>query len=78
MQAILSVMVSACGKNGCVSYGQKGDDGRSKWRACKRETEIRLDGWCEGGLRQQMNDGGDCASMLKRSERVESPCTICN
>ena len=23
-----------------------------------RETEVRLDGWCEGGLRQQRNDGG--------------------
>ena len=21
------------------------------------ETEVRLDGWCEGGLRQQRNDG---------------------
>ena len=23
-----------------------------------RETEVRLDGWCEGGLRQPRNDGG--------------------
>ena len=38
-----------------------------------RETEVRLDGWCECGLGQQRNDGGGCASMLKRSERVESP-----
>ena len=22
------------------------------------DTEVRLDGWCEGGLRQQRNDGG--------------------
>ena len=28
-----------------------------------RETEVRLDGWCEGGLRQQRNDGGGCATM---------------
>ena len=36
-----------------------------------------LGGWCEGGLiyRQQRNDGGGCASMRKRSERVESPGT---
>ena len=27
-----------------------------------RETEVRLDGWCEGGLRQQRNDGGGCAT----------------
>ena len=30
----------------------KGVDGRSKWRAGTRETEVRLDGWCEGGLGQ--------------------------
>ena len=34
-----------------------------------------LDGWCEGGLRQQRNDGGCCATMRERSERVESPGT---
>ena len=27
-------------------------------RAGTRETEIRLDGWCEGGLGQQRNDDG--------------------
>ena len=39
------------------------------------ETEVRLDGWCEGGFRQQRNDGGGCATMSERSERVESPGT---
>ena len=39
-----SEMVWACGKNGEVSYGQKGVDGRSKWRAGTRETEVGLDG----------------------------------
>ena len=34
--------------------------------------EVRLDGWCEGGLGQQRNDGGGCASMHERSERVGS------
>ena len=45
-----------------------------------RETEVRLDGWCEGGLGQQRNDGGGCSSMRERSERVESsgPWYICN
>ena len=43
--------------------------------AGKRETEVRLDGWCEGGLRQQRNDGGDCATVRERLERVESPGT---
>ena len=27
--------------------------------ASTRETEVRLDGWCEGGLGQQRNDGGE-------------------
>ena len=40
-----------------------------------RETEVKLDGWCEGGLRQQRNDGGGCATMREIPERVESPGT---
>ena len=36
-------------------------------------SEVTLDGWCEGGLGQQMNDCGGCASMRERLERVESP-----
>ena len=28
-----------------------------------RETEVRLDGWCEGGLGQQRNASGGCVSM---------------
>ena len=39
------------------------------------ETEVRLDGWCEGGLRQQRNDSGGCATTRERSKRVESPGT---
>ena len=54
---------------------QKGVDGRSHLGTGKRETEVTLDGWCEGGLRQQRNDGGGCATMRERSERVESPGT---
>ena len=50
-------MVWACGKNGSVPYGQKGVDGGSKWNAGTRETEVGLDGWCEGGFGQQRNDG---------------------
>ena len=53
-----------------VRIGQNGVDGGSKWMAGTRETEVRLDGWCEG---QQRNDGGGCATMHKRWERVESP-----
>ena len=59
-------MVWACGKNGCVPYGQKGVDGRRKWMTGMRETEVRLDGWCEGGL---IGNRG----MTVESERVESP-----
>ena len=47
----------------------------SKRRAVTRETEVGLDGWCEGGLGQQRNDGGGWASMRERLERVESPGT---
>ena len=50
---------------------EKGVDGGSKWS----KTEVRLDGLCEGGLGQQRNDCGGCASMRERSERVESPGT---
>ena len=49
--------------------------GGSKWRAGTRETEVRLDGWYEGGLWQHRNDGGGCASMRELSERVECPGT---
>ena len=38
-----------------------------------RETEVGVDGWCEGGLGQQRNEGGVCRSIRKRSENVESP-----
>ena len=41
----------------------------------KAKGEFRLDGWCEGGLGQQRDDSGGCASMRERSERVESPGT---
>ena len=34
------------------SYGRKSVDGESKWKAGTRETEVRLDGWCEGDLGQ--------------------------
>ena len=68
-------MVWASGKNGSVPYIQKGVDGRSKWRAGRRETEVILNGWCEGGLGQQRNDGGGCAPMRRRSERGKSPGT---
>ena len=33
---------------------------------------VGLDGWCEGGLRQQRNDGIGWASMHERLERLES------
>ena len=42
----------------------------SEGRVRGRQRLIKLDGWCEGGLGQQRNNGGGCASMRKRSERV--------
>ena len=68
-------MVWACRKNGWLPYGQKSVDGRSQWGTGMRETEVRMDGWCEGGIRQQRNDGGGCATMRERPESVESPVT---
>ena len=43
-------------------------DGGSKWRAGTRETEVRLDGWCDGGLGEQRSDGEaarECAKDQK-------------
>ena len=37
--------------------------------------EARLDGWFEGGLRQQRNDRWRLRDKGERSERVESPGT---
>ena len=52
---------------------------RKQVRAGTMETEVSLVGWCEGGLERQRNDGGICATMSKRSERVECPSWyICN
>ena len=59
-------MVWACGKNGLVPNGQKDVDSGTKWRAVTRETEVRLDGWREGGLGHQRNDGGGRATMRER------------
>ena len=50
----------------------------SEGRVRSRETDVRLDNWCEGSLRQQRNDGGGCATMSgewRGEERVESPGT---
>ena len=32
----------------------------------RARPEVRLDGWCEGTLGQQRNDGGGCAIMRER------------
>ena len=36
-------------------------------------TEVRLDGWCEGGLWPQRDVGGGCATMHERKKGIESP-----
>ena len=48
-----------------ITVTQKGVDGRSQWGTGTRETEVRLDEWCEGGVRQQRSDGGGCAKDRK-------------
>ena len=60
-----------------MPYGQKGVDGQSQWWAGTRETEVRLDGWCVGGLRQQRNDGGGCVTMHKKVGKSGEPWYIC-
>ena len=35
----------------------------------------KLEGWCEGGLGQQRNECGGCATTRERSKRIESPGT---
>ena len=47
---------------------QKGVDGRSQCGTGTRKTEVRLDEWFEGGLRQHRNDGGGCVAMRERSK----------
>ena len=34
---------------------------------------VKLDGWHEGGLGQQRDDGGSCTRMRERYEEFESP-----
>ena len=41
-----------------------------------RETEVRLVGWCEGGLRQLRNDGG--GDNARRIGKSGEPWYICN
>ena len=42
-----------------------------------KETEVRLDRWCEGGLGQQRNDGGSCVNARK-IRNCGDPLYICN
>ena len=48
----------------------KGVDGGTMWRAGTKETEVRLDEWCEGGLglreaaRQCANDRKEWRALI--------------
>ena len=55
-------MVWECGKNG-RAHSQEWSMAR---RVAEVETEVRQDGWCEGGLGKR-DDDGSCASMRERS-----------
>ena len=35
-----------------------------------RETDFRLDGWCEGGLKQQRNDGGGFRQSFDNARKI--------
>ena len=66
----------------CFGHVERMDDYHMARRVLMAEInggpvrgKPRLDGWCEGGLRQQRNNGGGCATMRERPERVESPGT---
>ena len=63
-------MVCSCMWKELIStvYPEGYVDGGSKWRTGTRETEVRLDGWCEGGLGQHRNDGGGCTQCSKYPE----------
>ena len=39
-------------------------------------TEVRLDGWCDGGLMQLRNDGGGCATMRGKIGKSGEPWYI--
>ena len=53
---------------GMDQYVQKCVEGASKWRAGAGQTEVRLQGWCEGGRRQQSDYDGGCVTMHERCE----------
>ena len=59
-------------ENGQVPYGQKAVDGGCKCKVGMRQTEVRLDGWHEGGLGQQSDGGGGCMTMHERWLVVQS------
>ena len=43
------------------------------WRTGTRDTEVGLDGWCEGGLRQQRNDCRGCRQCAKDWKEWRAP-----
>ena len=57
-----------------VSGGRVRGTSRLGWMDGVKVRMVRL-GWMDGGLGQQRNGGGGCASMRERSERVERPGT---
>ena len=49
-----------------VPYVQKGIAIRSKYSASTGQTKAMLDGWCEGSLGQQRDDGAGFATQYER------------
>lgn len=50
-------MIATHQENGWGTYGNKGTDVGSKWKAGAGCTEIGLDGWCEGDLASRRMTG---------------------
>ena len=59
-------------ENGRVPYSWKSVDGGCKYRESTGQTEVMLDGWCEGDLGQQTDDGAGCLTTTERQEGVDS------
>ena len=41
-------------------------------------SEVSLDGWCEGGLVQQRNDGGGMTVNARKIGKSGEPLDLCN
>ena len=71
VRLVSKVFVECNGRNPCC-VGARGTSG---WIMFSMRRWCEGGWWCEGGVRQQRNDGGGCATMRERPKSVESPGT---